>query len=483
MNNLKDPGNLPIKNVSGTKGNRYYLIAGEASGDLHGSNLIKEIKKLNAHASFRCWGGDLMQASGADIVKHYRELAFMGFAEVLMNLRAIFRNLAFCKEDILQYKPDTILLIDYPGFNLRIAEWGKANGFKIIYYISPQVWAWKENRVKKMKQCIDLMLVILPFEKEYYQNKWNWEVKYVGHPLVEVVNAFVVGSRGLRVNAESGVKSRESGVNAESGVKSKESEVNAESGVKSRESGVNTESGVKSKESGVNTESGVKSKESGVNAESGVKSKESGVNAESGVKDSGLQATGSGLVALLPGSRKQEILKKLPIMLAVSKEFPSYQFVVAKAPGVEDAFYEAMLQPYSNVTSVSNQTYSLLNRASAALVTSGTATLETALFGVPEVVCYKGNFISYQIAKRIISIKYISLVNLIMNKEVVKELIQQELNAENLLKELSLLLTNPAKKQQLKEDYAALKQLLSQGGHASANAARHIHLFMQEAIS
>ncbi len=464
MNNLKDPGNLPIKNFSGTKGNRYYIIAGEASGDLHGSNLIKEIKKLNAHASFRCWGGDLMQASGADIVKHYRELAFMGFAEVLMNLRTIFRNLAFCKEDILQYKPDTILLIDYPGFNLRIAEWGKANGFKIIYYISPQVWAWKENRVKKMKRCIDLMLVILPFEKEYYQNKWNWEVEYVGHPLVEVVNEFVAGSWGLEV------KSRELGVNAESGVKS-------------RESGVNTESGVKSKESGVNAESGVKSRESGVNAESGVKSRESGVNAESGVKDSGLQATGSGLVALLPGSRKQEILKKLPIMLAVSKEFPSYQFVVAKAPGVEDAFYEAMLQPYSNVTSVSNQTYSLLNRASAALVTSGTATLETALFGVPEVVCYKGNFISYQIAKRIISIKYISLVNLIMNKEVVKELIQQEMNAENLLKELSLLLTNPAKKQQLKEDYAALKQLLSQGGHASANAARHIHLFMQEAIS
>ncbi|MFM9909335.1 MAG: lipid-A-disaccharide synthase [Chitinophagaceae bacterium] len=425
MNNLKDPGNLPIKNFSGTKGNRYYIIAGEASGDLHGSNLIKEIKKLDADTSFRCWGGDLMQSAGADIVKHYRELAFMGFAEVLMNLRTIFRNLAYCKEDILQYKPDAIILIDYPGFNLRIAEWGKANGFKIIYYISPQVWAWKENRVKKMKRCIDLMLVILPFEKEYYQNKWNWEVEYVGHPLVEVVNEFVAGSWGLEV----------------------------------------------------------KSRESGVNAESGVKSRESGVNVESGVKDSGLQATGSGLVALLPGSRKQEILKKLPIMLAVSKEFPSYQFVVAKAPGVEDAFYEAMLQSYSDVTSVSNQTYSLLKRASAALVTSGTATLETALFGVPEVVCYKGSFISYQIAKRIISIKYISLVNLIMNKEVVKELIQQELNAENLLKELSLLLTNPAKKQQLKEDYAALKQLLSQGGHASANAARHIHLFMQEAIS
>lgn len=382
------------------KAKRYYIIAGEASGDLHGSNLIKELKKSDGSASFRCWGGDLMQAAGADIVKHYRELAFMGFAEVLLNLRTIFRNLAFCKEDILHYKPDAIILIDYPGFNLRIAEWAKANGFRIIYYISPQVWAWKENRVKKMKRCIDLMLVILPFEKDYYKNKWNWNVEYVGHPLVEVVEEFeTVGKLGVR-SLEAGSGRREAGV-----------------------------------------------------------------------------------IALLPGSRKQEIRKKLPVMLEVSTHFPDYQFVVAKAPGVDDSFYEAMLQPYNNVSSVSNQTYALLSNASAALVTSGTATLETALFGVPEVVCYKGNAISYQIARRIINIKYISLVNLIMDKPVVKELIQAEMNTENLQKELSLLLNDSGKRLQLKQDYAVLKQLLSRGGHASSNAAEHIKQFLQKAIS
>ena len=380
-------------------GKRYYIIAGEASGDLHGSNLIKELKKQDITATIRCWGGDLMEAAGADLVKHYRDLAFMGFVEVLMNLRIIFRNLAFCKEDILQYKPDVIILIDYPGFNLRIAEWAKENGFRVIYYISPQVWAWKENRVKKMKQCIDLMLVILPFEKDYFKNKWNWNVEYVGHPLVEVIEEF-------------GVRS-----------------------------------------------------------------------SESLAPDSKLPTPNSRFIALLPGSRKQEILKKLPVMLEVSRHFPDYQFVVAKAPGLEDSFYQSMMEPYSNVSSVSNQTYALLKQSTAALVTSGTATLETALFGVPEVVCYKGNPVSYAIAKRVISIKYISLVNLIMDKPVVKELIQQEMNVENLKNELLLLLFDEDKKGSLKKDYAALKQLLSQGGHASANAARHIQQFLQEAIS
>jgi lipid-A-disaccharide synthase len=167
---------------------KYYIIAGEASGDLHGSNLIRELRKLDESAVIRCWGGDKMQQAGAELVKHYRDLAFMGFMEVLMNLRTIFRNLAFCKEDILQFKPDALILIDYPGFNLRIAKWAKEKGFKVIFYISPQVWAWKEGRVKMMKECIDKMIVILPFEKDYYKSKWNWEVEYVGHPLVEVVN-------------------------------------------------------------------------------------------------------------------------------------------------------------------------------------------------------------------------------------------------------------------------------------------------------
>lgn len=367
---------------------RYYVIAGEASGDLHGSNLLKELAKLDPSAEFRCWGGDMMEAAGGTLVKHYRELAFMGFIEVILNLRTILQNLSFCKTDIDRFKPNAIILIDYPGFNLRIAEWAKQKGYKIIYFISPQVWAWKENRVKKMRKCIDKMLVILPFEKEYYKNKWNWEVDYVGHPLVEVIDKFLLTKKEDQSNATISTKKT---------------------------------------------------------------------------------------IALLPGSRKQEILQKLPVMLEVSKFFQDYQFVVAKAPGQDDSFYQSMLQPYSNVTAVSNQTYALLSESSAALVTSGTATLETALFAVPEVVCYKGNPISYQIAKRIINIKYISLVNLIMDKLVVKELIQDDMNVENLAKELKVLLTDENKKQQLKEDYLNLKKLLSEGGMASSNAAKIIN--------
>lgn len=377
---------------------RYYMIAGEASGDLHGSNLIKELKKLDQAATIRCWGGDLMEAAGAELVKHYRDLAFMGFLEVVKNLGTILRNLKLCKEDILQFKPDTLILIDYPGFNLRIAEWAREQGIRVIYYISPQVWAWKENRVKKMKTCIDKMLVILPFEKDYYRDKWNWEVEYVGHPLVEVVE-----------ERQSAVDNRQSGLQTNS------SQALAEKPI----------------------------------------------------------------VALLPGSRKQEILKKLPIMLAVSKDFPELQFVVAKAPGQDAAFYDALLQGYPNVSSVSGKTYTLLLQSKAALVTSGTATLETALFGVPEVVCYKGSNISYQIAKRLVKIKYISLVNLIMDKLVVKELIQDELTPANLRQELHELLHNPARQQQLQTDYAALKELLGKGGHASSKAAASIVQFLK----
>jgi lipid-A-disaccharide synthase len=366
---------------------KYYVIAGEASGDLHGSNLIKELKKLDEKADFRCWGGDKMKEAGAELVKHYRELAFMGFAEVLMNLRTIFRNLKFCKEDILSYQPDTLILIDYPGFNLRIAKWAKENGIKVIYYISPQVWAWKEGRVKMMKECIDKMIVILPFEKDYYKNKWDWEVEYVGHPLVEVV------------------ESRKS-------------------------------------------------------------------------KIENPKFSERPIVALLPGSRKQEILKKLPIMLEASKSFPSYQFIVAKAPGVEESFYDDMLKPYSNVSYVANQTYDLLLQSKAALVTSGTATLETALFAVPEVVCYKGSWLSYQIGKRLVNVKYISLVNLIMDRLVVKELIQDELTKENLEKELNELLNSQTKKEQLANDYNQLRQLLSKDGNASTRAASSIYNFL-----
>lgn len=382
---------------------KYYIIAGEASGDLHGSNLVRELKHLDAAAQIRCWGGDKMQAAGGELVKHYRDLAFMGFTEVLMNLRTIFRNLAFCKEDILQYKPDTLILIDYPGFNLRIAKWAKEQGLKVIYYISPQVWAWKEGRVKMMKECIDKMIVILPFEKDYFKNVWNWEVEYVGHPLVEVIEEFRSRSQDQTLQL---------------------------------------------------------------------------LTTDPIAIGSRLPTTDYPTVALLPGSRKQEILKKLPVMLEVSKSFPGYQFIVAKAPGVEESFYDELLSAYTNVSYVADRTYALLLRAKAALVTSGTATLETALFGVPEVVCYKGSPISYQIAKRVIKVKYISLVNLIMDRLVVKELIQQVLTVENLRRELDQLLHDEGRRAQLASDYAELKKILGEGGNASAKAARSIIHFL-----
>lgn len=356
---------------------KYYVIAGEASGDLHGSNLIKQLKEIDKGASIKCWGGDLMQQAGGNVVKHYRDLAFMGFAEVIKNLPTIFKNLSFCKQDILTFKPDVLVLIDYPGFNLRIAEWAKQNGFKVVYYIAPQVWAWKANRVKKMKQCIDKMLCILPFEKDYFKNVWNWDVEYVGHPLVEVIKEFK--SKNLHLKTEK-------------------------------------------------------------------------------------------IIAILPGSRKQEIAKKLPIMLSVAKHFTDYKFVVAKAPGQTDEFYEPFFNEYPNVSSVSNKTYELLSKSSAALVTSGTATLETALFGVPEVVCYKTSNISYEIGKRLVKIKYISLVNLIMDKLVVKELIQDELTTNNLVKELNELITDK-KTFELKHDYLMLWNNLQTNDSASTKVA------------
>lgn len=363
---------------------KYYLIAGEASGDLHGSNLVKQLRIQDPSADIRCWGGDLMQQAGATLVKHYSELAFMGFAEVIKNLPTILRNIRFCKADILSWQPDILVLIDYPGFNLRIAEWAKQQGFKVVYYISPQVWAWKENRVKKMKLCIDKMLCILPFEKEYYKNKWDWDVEYVGHPLVEVVEE----------------KTRQLSTTH--------------------------------------------------------------------------QLSTHPVIALLPGSRKQEISKKLPVMLSVASHFPEYQFIVAKAPGLDDSFYQPFLATAPNVSSVSNKTYELLMQSNAALVTSGTATLETALLKVPQIVCYKGSNISYQIAKRLINIKYISLVNLIMNQLVVTELIQHELNTANLVTELTRMLDDDAYRTQMLSNYHQLWERLSGGGNASVMAAQQI---------
>ena len=391
---------------------KYYIISGEASGDLHGSNLIKELFKLDKIAQVRCWGGNMMQDAGATLVKHYRELAFMGFAEVIMNLPTILKNISFCKKDIAGYKPDVLVLIDYPGFNLRIAEWAHKQGLKIVYYISPQIWAWKENRIHSIKKNVDKMLVILPFEKAFYA-KWNFEAEYVGHPLMEVIEDF---------------KRQHSIVN------NKWSIVNSENNNQITNKSIRNDFFTNSDKSNIPQK----------------------------------------IIALLPGSRKQEILKKLPIMLQVAKHFMAYQFVVAKAPGLTDDFYAELLMPYKNVSAVVNKTYQLLSVAEAALVTSGTATLETALFGVPQVICYKGNNISYQIARRLIKIKYIGLVNLIMDKEVVKELIQDELTVKNLVTELNKLLLDDNKREQLKRDYRHLKELLSAGGHASANAAKSI---------
>ena len=359
---------------------KYYIIAGEASGDLHGSNLIKEIKHLDGEATIRCWGGDLMQAAGATVVKHYKDLAFMGFIEVVKNLPTILNNLKFCKKDIEHYSPDVVVLIDYPGFNLRVASWAKERGIKVIYYISPQVWAWKENRVKQIKKVVDKMLVILPFEKDFYQNRWSYDVAFVGHPLVQVIQDYVQ-------------------------------------------------------------------------------------------KEAAPLEYLKPVIALLPGSRQQEVKVKLPIMLQAAQAFPDYQFVIAKATSLDDEFYTTITNNYPGVLAVKNETYRLLSVATAALVTSGTATLETALFGVPQAVCYKGSPISYQIAKRLLKIKYISLVNLIMDKPVVKELIQEEFNVQNVVKELDLLLHNESRKQQIKNDYFDLKSLLQQGGNASQKAA------------
>lgn len=363
---------------------KYYIIAGEASGDLHASNLMKELKALDAKAEFRCWGGDLMKAQGAELVKHYRDLAFMGFTEVLMNLRTILGNIDTCKKDILNYRPDVLILVDYPGFNLRIAEFAKAEGLKVFYYISPQIWAWKQSRVHKIKRVVDKMFVILPFEKAFYE-RFDYPVDFVGHPLLDAVATYSEKAFTLSVQTEKPI------------------------------------------------------------------------------------------IALLPGSRKQEISVMLPMMLSMQKYYPDHQFVIAGAPSQSKAFYQTFIQN-TNVSIVYGETYPLLQKATAALVTSGTATLETALFGVPEVVCYKGGAISYMIARQLVKVKYISLVNLIMDREIVKELIQNELNEANLKAELDKLL-EPTSRRRMLENYEELKQKLGGTG-----ASRHTAGLMVAAL-
>ena len=333
---------------------KYYIIAGEASGDLHGSNLIKALQKQDVNADFRVWGGELMEDCGATLVKHYRDLAFMGFLEVLLNLHKILRNLSFCKKDIRSFNPDVIIFIDYPGFNLRIAKWARKYAFKTHYYISPQLWAWKENRIKAIKRDIDKMYVILPFEKTFYEEKHGYTVEFVGHPLIDAISdREPVDEYKFRAENE---------------------------------------------------------------------------------------LTDKPIIAVLPGSRKQEIRKMLKVMLSIVDHFPDHQFVIAGAPGLNSSFYDQFIAN-AQVHFVSNLTYDLLSVSTAALVTSGTATLETGLFKVPQVVCYKGSWLSYQIGKRLVkNIEYISLVNLILNKAALTELIQNEFNSLRLKQELELLL-------------------------------------------
>ena len=369
---------------------KYYIIAGEASGDLHGSNLMKALQKEDVHADFRFWGGDLMQGVGGTLVKHYKERAFMGFIEVIMNLSSIFKDMSLCKNDIENFKPDVIIFIDNSGFNLRIAKWAKQQNFRTQYYISPQVWASRAGRVKAIKRDIDAMYVILPFVEAFYK-KYDYKVHFVGHPLIDAIaNREQVGEFKFR--------------------------------------------------------------------------KEHLLNDKP-------------IIALLPGSRKQEITNMLSVMLSLVDDFPEYQFVIAGAPSQDYSFYEPFIKS-NNVKFIPNKTYDLLSVSMAALVTSGTATLETALFKVPQVVCYKGSAISYHIAKRIITLKYISLVNLVMDKEVVTELIQNEFNKKRLKKELETIL-NPDTRKKLFISYYELEKALG-GKGASEKTAKLIYKSIQD---
>ena len=371
---------------------RYYIIAGEASGDLHGSNLMKELKIRDQEAVFRCWGGDLMQQQGGELVKHYRDLAYMGFIEVLSHLPVILKNFHFCEKDLLAFHPDVVILVDYPGFNLRMAKFAVQHGIRTFYYISPQLWAWKSSRVWSVKKWVEKMFVILPFEFEFY-GKYEYHVDYVGHPLLDVIHEKME------------VKSRD--------------EFLRENRLKDRP-----------------------------------------------------------IIALLPGSRKMEIKKMLGIMMQVKPSFPDYQFVVAGAPSISREYYEEILRG-AGVQLVMNQTYDLLKHAEAALVTSGTATLETALMEVPQVVCYKGNYFSYLIARQIVHIPYISLVNLIAGKQLVPELLQDQLNSKNLVAHLEAIVKQGPQRQAMMEGYQSLKQCLG-GRGASGRTANLMIQYLHE---
>ncbi|MDR1983782.1 MAG: lipid-A-disaccharide synthase [Prevotellaceae bacterium] len=357
---------------------KYYIIAGEASGDLHGSNLMRGLKQIDANAEFRFWGGDLMNSQDENLVRHYKDTAIIGFWEVVKKLRTIFRNLKFCKQDILDYNPDVVVLIDYPGFNFRIAEFAKNKGFRIFYYIAPKVWAWKESRVKKIQKFVDKLFVIFPFEIDYFK-RWNIDACYEGNPLIDLINEHLANKKSFN-------------------------EFISHNDLPDKP-----------------------------------------------------------IIAVLAGSRKQEIDYILPRVKKLVNDFPEYQFVLAAAPSIDKNTYKKYLHSYE-MSIVFNQTYETLMHCSVAIVASGTATLEAALLGARQVVCYGGSEISYQIGKLLIKVKYISLVNLIMNKPVVKELIQHDMTVEKMKAELDGLLFDVVRRKQIVDDYSELAEMLGEQG-------------------
>lgn len=352
---------------------KLFIVAGEPSGDLHASNLVKELKKLDASIDFKGWGGELMEAQGVELKNHLKNLSFMGFLEVLLNLRKILKNFKLCKDQLLEYHPDLIVMVDYPGFNLRMTKWANKKGFKVVYYISPQIWAWKSSRVETIKANVDRMYCILPFEKDFY-SKYDFEVNFMGHPLMDEILSFEQKERSPSFKKDKPI------------------------------------------------------------------------------------------IAILPGSREQEIKRKLGLMLNAVSKYQDFDIYVACAPNLDERFFNDYKEKFSHVRFVSGRTYELLMETDYAIVTSGTATLETALFRVPQVVCYKSSFASYFIAKMLVHIKFISLVNLIMNKEIVKELIQSDVNISNIQKEMDLLITNEGYRNGMLKGYDGLINKMGKEG-------------------
>ena len=386
---------------------KYYIIAGEASGDLHGSNLIKGLKQAEPDCEIRCWGGDLMQEAGGTLVRHYKDTAIMGFLEVVLNLNKILNNIAFCKEDILKWQPDLVILIDYPGFNFRIAKFAHNKGFKVFYYIAPKIWAWKESRGKQLKRYVNRLFIIFPFEIDYFKKRWNTDAIYRGNPLLDSIDNYPF------IN----------------------------------------------------------------------ESKESFCKRAGIVPDR--------FIALLAGSRRGEIAYLLPRMLDVIKRYPGYKFLLATAPSVPLEFYAAIIEKYNtknpagkisvgkDIFILEGKTYSVLKHSEAAIINSGTASLEAAIIGIPQVVCYGSSEITYQIAKHLVKLHYISLANLILDKQIFIELIQHTCTPELISKELFRLLNDKSYVEQMKKDYSEVRRVLGGGGASKAVAEAIIEEYKQ----